>query len=73
MPLHDGNSIIAVVVVPTIGGALGLLLLGPLGLIIGFALPLVIGANMDEPEDGSDERIAELERRVEELEDNPDT
>lgn len=64
---------LAVVVLPAIGGALGLLLFGPLGFFTGFALPLVLGMNMDAPEDASEERIAELEQRVKELEDTPDT
>jgi len=65
MSLRDPNSLFAVVVLPAACAALGFAAFGPLGFVVGLTLPLVVLANLPE----TDERIAELEARVEELED----
>ena len=67
MSVYDDNSLIWAVFIPSVGGIVGLLLLGPIGFFICFVIPLVIGANIDSPETEKDERIAELEQRVDEL------
>lgn len=73
MSIYDDNSVVWAVVVPGVGGVTGLLLLGPLGFFLGVAIPLVVGANVTSPETEKDERIAELERQVEELEEENET
>ncbi|GAA0644356.1 hypothetical protein [Salarchaeum japonicum] len=65
MSIRDPNSLFAVVVLPAVCAALGLAAFGVLGLLVGLTLPLVVLANLPE----RDDRIAELEARVEELED----
>ncbi|MEE6209964.1 hypothetical protein U3A55_07345 [Salarchaeum sp. III] len=65
MSLRDPNSVFAVVVLPVVCAALGFAAFGPLGLLVGLTLPLLLVANLPD----ADERVAELEARVEELED----
>jgi hypothetical protein len=72
MALSDDDSLLAVVIIPALGGLVGFLLLGPFGFFLGAGFLLVIGANMHSS-DEKDERIAELEQRVEELEEKVDT
>lgn len=67
------DSVVGVVVVPLIGGLVGLFLLGPFGFFVGVTLPLVVGEYWPRGDEAKDERIAELEQRVEELENDRTT
>lgn len=69
MSFYDDNSFVAVIIIPAIGGIVGFLLLGPFGFFLGVVIPLIIGANAESTTREKDERIAELEQKIEELED----
>lgn len=65
---NTDNSILWFVVLPAIAGVVGFLVLGPIGFFSGLVLVLVVGANVKDVQERRQERIDELERRVEELE-----
>lgn len=73
MAIARDDSLLAVTLVPLFVGVVGLLLgltvgplVGGLGFVVGVGGSLVIGANVDS--DDTQERIEELEARVDELE-----
>ena len=68
MSTADGNSLVTVVVVPAVCGIVGLLVLGPFGFFAGVVLALILGEYFQQRVAAKDDRIAELEERVEELE-----
>ena len=64
--LGDDDSVVAVVVLPVLAGGFGYLAAGPLGFFAGAVIVLVVGAMVDHEDE--DDRVAELEARVAELE-----
>lgn len=73
MSVYNDNSLVGVIIIPAIGGFVGLLLLGPFGFFLGLVIPLVIGAIVQGSENKNDERIAALEQQVEDLTDDTET
>lgn len=69
MSMTDDNSLLGVVVLPALGGAVGYLLAGSFGLVAGLVLLLATGAYAGNETTEVEERIADLEARVTEFED----
>lgn len=61
------NDFVVLGVLPGVVGIFGLVLGGPIGGLLGLFLALVVGVLALYTGDGSEERVEELEREVQEL------